>query len=42
MVAIIIINAVIRDLFEEKIEKSRFQTTVKFSLLKDYKCQLLE
>ena len=42
MVAIIIINALIRDLFKEKIEKSRFQKTVMFSLLKDYKCQLLE
>ena len=42
MVAIIIVNAVIRDLFKEKIEKSRVQKTVMFSLLKDYKCQLPE
>ena len=40
MVAITIVNAVIRDLFKEKIEKSRVQKTVMFSLLKDYKCQL--
>ena len=42
MVAITIVNAVIRDLFKEKIEKSRVQKTVMFSLLKDYKCQLPE
>ena len=42
MFAIIIVNAVIRDLFKEKIEKSRVQKTVMFSLLKDYKCQLPE
>ena len=42
MVAITIVNAVIRDLFKEKIEKSRVQKTVMFSLLKDFKCQLPE
>ena len=42
MVAIIIISAVIRDLFKKKIETSRIQKTVIFSLLKEYKCQLLE
>ena len=42
MVAIIIISAVIRDPFKEKIEKSRVQKTVMFSLLKDYKRQLME
>ena len=42
MIVIIIISAVIRDLFKEKIEKSRVWKTVMFSLLKEYKCQLLE
>ena len=42
MVAIIIISAVIRDLFKEKIEKSRVRKTVMFSLLKECICQLLE
>ena len=42
MFAIIIVNAVIRDLFKEKIEKSRVQKTFMFSLLRDYKCQLPE
>ena len=42
MVAIIIISAVIRDPFKGKIEKSRVQKTVMFSLLKDYKRQLME
>ena len=42
MVAIIIISVVIRDLFKEKIEKSRVRKTVMFSLLKENICQLLE
>ena len=42
MVAIIIISAVIRDLFKKKIERIRIRKTVMFSLLKEYKCQLLE
>ena len=42
MVAIIIISAVITDLFKEKIETSRGRKTVMFSLLKEYICQLLE
>ena len=42
MVAITIVNVVIRDLFKEKIEKSRVQKTIMSSLLKDYKCQLPE
>ena len=42
MIAIIIISAVITDLFKEKIETSRVRKTVMFSLLKEYICQLLE
>ena len=42
MVAIIIISAVITDLFKETIETSRVRKTVMFSLLKEYICQLLE
>ena len=36
MIAIIIISAVITDLFKEKIETSRVRKTVMFSLLKEY------
>ena len=42
MVVIIIIKPVIKDLCKEKIVKIRVQKTVMFSLLKDYKRQLLE